>query len=93
MSTPRDTVQGRLRLTHEEAVLVSFLLSREIIEHRGSAYDGVQVYVQTCRDARNKVKRVVNRYADGPHTHEKAPSARENEKADGGYQSAVFKRV
>ena len=62
MSTPRDLTQGRVRLTHEEAVLVSFLLSREILEHRGSAYDGVQVYVQQCRDVRNKVKRVVARY-------------------------------
>ena len=62
MSVPRSSTLGLLSLTKEEAVLVSFMLSRDILEYRKSKYDGVRMHVEKCRDVRGKVKRVLKRY-------------------------------
>ena len=61
-SIPRKSSLGRLTLSKEETVLVSFLLSREIIDYRRNKYSGVQMHVEKCRDVRAKLKRVLNRY-------------------------------
>lgn len=66
--------RSKIFLTHEQLVLVSMIMSREIIEYRNAPYSGAQMYVQNCKDVRKKVKDALKSHnADSvPNTPQRA---------------------
>lgn len=47
-----------IHLTEDDLGVVLMLLSREIVTYRGSPYQGVREYVESCKKIRVKCKRV-----------------------------------